>query len=563
MKNKQKKPKNWKLRAGVFALAPIGIIAASASVISCGTNGRSEIIKTNLNDLHLKTILSMPVTNQQAAFDLFIKLNPEVSDLETNVEIVDFNAPLINKTGSLTIQAKPNMKYSGTLTITIPEPNKTDITRLINNQTIQGTENMTVDQAFQAFLEANNSWTNLNDYVEVDSFTAATYTSNGSLTIKAKASTAYTGSVMVRINAIGQTSLNDLHLKTLLSLPVTNQQTAFDLFIKSNSNIGDLKDDLEIISFNTPDYNQTGSLTIATKVDGKYIGTLTITIPELIKTDIIHFVTNTTIQGTENMTVDQAFEAFLEANNSWPNLSDYVEVGEFTAPNSKDNGSLIIKTKEDREYTGTITIKIIMTTDLADLNLEATVAVDLSATPEEVFQAFLDKNQSILDDGLTLNQVELTDFHAPEYLQNGHLKVAAKKISTNKWTGDIELRIKYILSEDNFTDIFSYLSDNDLLKFNVNVGRIKTLGDLAAVAREILNGEMKQYYEYDQNIKEIRLHQWSWNFPEGTTEPSVEELNTKGFSLHLPRFYGVIALDHPDGSTTLIDRDWNVYWMIV
>jgi len=121
---------------------------------------------------------------------------------------------------------------------------------------------------------------------------------------------------MVRINAIGQTSLNDLHLKTLLSLPVTNQQTAFDLFIKSNSNIGDLKDDLEIISFNTPDYNQTGSLTIATKVDGKYIGTLTIMIPELIKTDIIHFVTNTTIQGTENMTVDQAFEAFLEANNS-------------------------------------------------------------------------------------------------------------------------------------------------------------------------------------------------------------------------------------------------------
>gem|GEM_PF-763103 len=71
------------------------------------------------------------------------------------------------------------------------------------------------------------------------------------------------------------------------------------------------------------------------------------------------------------------------------------------------------------------------------------------------------------------------------------------------------MRIKYILSENNFTDIFSYLSDNDLLKFNVNVGRIKTLGDLAAVAREILNGEMKQYYEYDQNIKEIRLHQWS------------------------------------------------------
>jgi len=99
----------------------------------------------------------MPVTNQQAAFDVFIKMNPEVSDLETNVEIIDFNTPLINKTGSLTIQAKPNMKYSGTLTITIPELTKTDITGLITNTTIQGTENMTEAQAFQAFLEANNS----------------------------------------------------------------------------------------------------------------------------------------------------------------------------------------------------------------------------------------------------------------------------------------------------------------------------------------------------------------------------------------------------------------------
>jgi len=84
-------------------------------------------------------------------------MNPEVSDLSDDVQIVGFTAPDYNQTGSLEVEAKPSTNYSGTLTITIPELNKTDITRLINNQTIQGTEKMTEAQAFQAFLEANNS----------------------------------------------------------------------------------------------------------------------------------------------------------------------------------------------------------------------------------------------------------------------------------------------------------------------------------------------------------------------------------------------------------------------
>jgi len=58
--------------------------------------------------------------------------------------------------------------------------------------------------------------------------------------------------------------------------------------------------------------------------------------------------------------------------------------------------------------------------------------VDLSATPEEVFQAFLDKNQSILDNTLTLDHVELSDFQASEYLKNGSLMINAKKVPTNK-----------------------------------------------------------------------------------------------------------------------------------
>jgi len=58
--------------------------------------------------------------------------------------------------------------------------------------------------------------------------------------------------------------------------------------------------------------------------------------------------------------------------------------------------------------------------------------VELSATPEEVFQAFLDKNQSILDNTLTLDHVELSDFQASEYLKNGSLMINAKEVPTNK-----------------------------------------------------------------------------------------------------------------------------------
>ncbi|WP_250136678.1 lipoprotein, partial [Mesoplasma whartonense] len=297
-------------------LAALGLTATAATtVIACGSPKNSVVIKkTALKDLNLKTRLKNSVKNQQAAFDSFIEMNPEVSDLHDSVQVIAFDVPDYNKEGSLEVEAKTNTKYSGTLTITIPELNKTDITGLVTNTTIQGTENMTEAQAFQAFLEANNSWTNLNDYVEVDSFTAATYTSNGSLTIKAKTNTAYTGSVMVRINAIGQTSLIDLHLKTLLSTSVTDQQAAFDLFIKMNPEVSDLSDDVQIVGFTAPDYNQTGSLEVEAKPSTNYSGTLTITIPELNKTDITGLVTNTTIQGTENMTVDQAFQAFLEAN---------------------------------------------------------------------------------------------------------------------------------------------------------------------------------------------------------------------------------------------------------
>jgi len=152
------KEKGIYMKKLVMLLASVSLtMTAPISVVACTHKNRSGIVKTDLKDLNLKTLLSIPVTNQQAAFDLFIRMNPEVSDLGDNVQVLDFNAPDYNQEGSLEIQAKPNMKYSGTLKITIPKMIKTDIGMLINNRIIQGTENMTQQQAFASFLAVNTS----------------------------------------------------------------------------------------------------------------------------------------------------------------------------------------------------------------------------------------------------------------------------------------------------------------------------------------------------------------------------------------------------------------------
>jgi len=67
------------------------------------------------------------------------------------------------------------------------------------------------------------------------------------------------------------------------------------------------------------------------------------------------------------------------------------------------------------------------------------------------------------------------------------------------------LAVKYILHEKNFPDFLGYLSDNDLLKLEIPAGTITSLGNLVEVFKETLNNKMKQYYEYESNITEIRV----------------------------------------------------------
>ncbi len=437
-------------------LAALGLTATAATtVIACGSPKNSIVIKkTTLKDLHLKTRLKSSVKNQQAAFDLFVEMNPEVSDLRDAVQITSFTAPDYNNEGSLEVQAKTNTNYSGTLTITIPELIKTDIARLLTNTTIQGTENMNEVDAFNAFLEANSSWTNLNDYVETDSFTAPTYTSNGSLSINPKPNGQYTGSIIIVITAIGQKSLDSLHLHTTLSIPVTNQQAAFDSFISLNSEVSDLRDNLEITSFTAPDSNQTGTLMVTSKADTKYSGTLTITIPVLNKTDIAHLVTNTTIQGTENMSEEQAFTSFLAANSSWTNLNDYVEVSDFKSPDYITPGSLTIAVKSNTEYTGSvlITITAIGQKSLDSLHLHTTLSIPVT-NQQAAFDSFISLNSEVSD---LRDNLEITGFTAPDSNQTGILIVTSK--ADTKYSGTLTITIPAL----NKTDIARLLTNTTI-----------------------------------------------------------------------------------------------------
>ena len=596
----------------------------------------NAIGQTSLNDLHLKTLLSLPVTNQQAAFDSFIKLNSEVSDLRDNLEIENFTAPDYNQTGSLEVEAKPNTKYSGTLTITIPELIKTNIARLVTNTIIQGTEKMNKDVAFAAFLEVNNSWTNLNDYVEVDSFAAATYTSNGSLTIKAKANTAYTGSVMVRINAIGQTALTDLHLNLELSEAYTNQDDAFNAFLELNKNVADLRGNVQPGEFVSSSYGTPGSLVINANSEDKYQGSVTVNFAEIKQTNL-NTLNKSAITGSEKMDEDAAFEVFLKNNNSITELKDSVvtseyskptyttpgsltitaklgtkytgsitivvtaigqtaltdlhlnlevdkvytkqqeafdafiklnpevsdlrdnlEIESFTAPSKNSFGELSVKAKPDSKYSGSVKVNLNNIINLDDLSLETNIAVPLESTQEEVFKVFLEKNSDVFKDNLlNLDEVFLETFQAPKYSVNGRLNIVAKLDS--QYRGTVELRLRYILTKDNFAAAIKDLSDNDLLQPTVWSGYLTQLGSLAMQFSTLLNWGLKEFCDYAKNIKTVFVNNYAWNFPNGVA-PSIEELNTPGYVLHLPNFHSTIYLGFSDGSSIAISGSWNVWW---
>ncbi len=248
------------------------------------------------------------------------------------------------------------------------------------------------------------------------------------------------------------------------------------------------------------------------------------------------------ITGIENMLEQDAFDAFIGNNQEkYSDLETNVEISSFTAPSYASNGELIVKAKTNStKYSGkiTITIKTIKQTALDTLNLKATIAVDENATEEETFQVFLDKNKNILNDNLILDQVELSNFEAPKITTNGKLTITVKEGSNSKYTGSIEIETKYTLSNSNLSKVIRYLSDNNLLNFNIPTGtllgedNVNLLLVLINVFRQFMNGN----YEYANNIRGFTLKTYNWG-------PSQTQLNTKGYVWSPPKYSTL-----PDGT---------------
>ncbi len=437
------------------------------------------------------------------------------------------------------------------------EVTKIDLSTLNIEKTISGKENMSEQDAFDKFLNVNENFSELKNNIESITFVKPTYTNDGSLVINAKTnSKKYTGTITITISKLEQINLSNLKLNTILTIPVVSQQAAFDLFIKSNLNIIDLKENIEIVNYIASDYNKLGSLVINAKTNSKkYTGTITITIPEKNKTNLNMLISNTTIQGKETMTEQDAFNVLLEANNSWSNLSDFVEYSSYKAATYTTDGSLVINAKANTMFTGNITVKInaIKQTKLSNLKLKTTIIGVQNITEEEAFNAFLEANKDILDENLTLDQVELSNFQTIGVLQNGTLTITVKEGINSKYTGSINIKFKYILDETKFSDIVRYLSNNHLLNFQITTGAIYSgTNNVFAQITEQFISSMGQYYQLANNILSISIV--------GASEkPTQDELNTKDYLWTRETLAWInLRVIYNDGKATQYIGAWNV-----
>ncbi len=122
---KKKLYKNWKLYATALAIALIG--TGTALGIYYGINAHhSEGTKTNLNTLNTSAITGKENMLEQDAFDAFLNNNSTITNLKDNIEISDFTAPTSTTDGSLTITAKANTAFTGSVKLTITHFQVTD-----------------------------------------------------------------------------------------------------------------------------------------------------------------------------------------------------------------------------------------------------------------------------------------------------------------------------------------------------------------------------------------------------------------------------------------------------
>ena len=183
-------------------LASIGLTTTVASaVVACGNNANSEVDqKTDLNSLTNlnKTIIGLPgMTTWIEALDDFLAddANKTLKD-EVEVKDGDWIAPQLGVNGSLTITAKSNGRYTGSITVVVTGYTMT-LESLSSNLalTIDGSAKMTPEQTLEAFLKIGDNVI-LKDEVIIKegSFEAPTTEVDGKFLIVPKQSSVkYTG----------------------------------------------------------------------------------------------------------------------------------------------------------------------------------------------------------------------------------------------------------------------------------------------------------------------------------------------------------------------------------
>ncbi len=158
--------------------------------------------------------------------------------------------------------------------------------------------------------------------------------------------------------------------------------------------------------------------------------------------------------------------------------------------------------------------------NLSTLELKTTISGTEDTTDEKFFQTFLDENKNIFGDNLTREQVELTNFNGIKIGQNGRLTITVKEGTNNKFTGSIDITLKYRLNDETIIDMMTFLSDNNQLNFQIPTGTKQS--ELMKLITEDFKTKLSDYYVYADDIESIDVTTPRY-------QPTQEQLDTKDF----------------------------------
>ena len=181
--------------------------------------------------------------------------------------------------GSLTITAKPNTEYTGSVEITINalgQINLSDLTDIVR----EVASTTTRDNALQAFLAANQTtYPDLTGNITFDenSFVESTYSSVGSYTVSAITNSKYSGSVEVTIPLKVRVELGSVITTTEITGNI-NEDQVIETVLAANPNSGVTAIDLEVTNFVAPTVGESGSALIKPVDASGFFGSVKITI---------------------------------------------------------------------------------------------------------------------------------------------------------------------------------------------------------------------------------------------------------------------------------------------